>query len=416
MKKKLAIVGTGISGMSAAYFLKDHYEITVFEKNNYIGGHTNTVTVDGVAIDTGFIVFNYSTYPNLVKLFNQIGIKDVDTDMSFAVRDDGENLEYCGSGFNGLFGQRSNILSKKFWSMLFEINRFNSEALEVLEDDKYALMTIGDYLGEKNYSPFMVDKYLVPCASAIWSTSPKRMKEFPIKTLVRFFKNHGLLGLNGHHQWKTVPGGSWKYRDKLISSFRDKIKVGEGVEETFQKDGKHIIKTKLSEYEFDKVVFASHADQTLRMIKDKTSIEEELLPLFPYEKNIAQLHTDLSVMPKRKRNWSAWNYFVTDDPEQKCVTTYHMNTLQPLGTDVNYFVTLNGENFVDSSKVIKRIEYDHPSFDFNAVKSQERLPLLNKQDNGRYFCGAWFRYGFHEDGLLSSINMCKEILGVDEVL
>ena len=167
MKKKLAIVGTGISGMSAAYFLKDHYEITVFEKNNYIGGHTNTVTVDGVAIDTGFIVFNYSTYPNLVKLFNQIGIKDVDTDMSFAVRDDGANLEYCGSGFNGLFGQRSNILSKKFWSMLFEINRFNSEALEVLDDDKYALMTIGDYLGEKNYSSFMVDKYLVPCASAI---------------------------------------------------------------------------------------------------------------------------------------------------------------------------------------------------------------------------------------------------------
>ncbi len=414
--KKLAIIGTGISGMSSAHILKDYYDITIFEQNDYVGGHTNTVEVDGIPIDTGFIVFNYQTYPNLIKLFHELEVKHVDTKMSFAVRDCLTGLEYCGSGLNGLFGQRRNIFSLKFWKMLFEINKFNSQCLEVLENEIFSNMSIGEYLKINKYSDMMIKKYLIPCASAIWSTSPNEMKGFPIRTLVRFFKNHGLLGLNSHFQWKTVLGGSKQYRAKLIASFEDRIKINEKVISCSSINGKQVLKTIKEEYEFDEVVFACHSNQALEILKNPTEIEEGLLKKFPYEYNFAQLHTDESVMPTNKRNWSAWNYILTDNENQKAVTTYYMNELQPLGTSKNYFVTLNAKELVDPTKVIKEIHYEHPSFSFDAILNQSQLHDLNLQRNGRFFCGAYFRYGFHEDGIWSALKMCETILNREDLL
>ncbi|EQC43403.1 NAD(P)/FAD-dependent oxidoreductase [Bacteriovorax sp. Seq25_V] len=408
--KKLAIIGTGISGMSSAYILKDHYDITIFEQNNYVGGHTNTVDVGNIPIDTGFIVFNYHTYPNLVKLFSELNVEHVDTNMSFAVHDSASGLEYCGSGLNGLFGQRKNIFDYKFWRMLFEINRFNETCLEVLQSPIFDSMTIGQYLDLNNYGEMMREKYLVPCASAIWSTSPNEMLHFPIKTLVRFFKNHGLLGLNSHFQWKTVLGGAKQYRDKLISSFKDRIKINEKVIGCKLESSKHIIRTENSSYEFDEVVFACHSNQALEILEEPSFLENELLSKFKYEYNFAQLHTDEALMPKNKRNWSAWNYYLTGEKEQKAVTTYYMNELQPLQTETKYFVTLNGKDLVNPEKVIKEIHYEHPSFNFEAINNQERLHDLNRQGIGRFYCGAYFRYGFHEDGIWSALKMCEKIL------
>ena len=412
MKPKLAVIGTGIAGMSAAYFLKDDYEITVYEKKKYIGGHTNTVYVkeDGedLPVDTGFMVFNEVTYPNLIKLFNKLNVPYKDTDMSFGVRHDPSGLEYNGSSLNGLFAQRKNLFSPRYIKFLLDINRFNEESTAYLNDDS-SNYSIREYVKNFNHSEDFYNKFLVPMSSAVWSTPTDKMGEFPAKSLIRFFYNHGFMGLNTQHQWKTVIGGSQSYKKILIDSFKDKIKVDCGAKEVFLEDGKVVVNDVNGKKEtFDKVVFASHADDTLKLLRNPTIKQENLLSSFSYQKNIATLHTDETVMPKLKRVWSSWNYVIPN--ERETYTVYWMNKLQGVSDKKEYFININGEKYVDPEKVIQEITYYHPVFDQDSVTAQDVLFDLNTEDDPFYFCGSYFKYGFHEDALTSSVNLCNYLL------
>lgn len=412
MKKKLAIIGTGVAGMSAAYFLKDEYDITVYEKNAYIGGHTNTVYVeeDGkqLPIDTGFMVFNEVTYPNLIKLFKKLDVPYKDTDMSFGVRHNSSNLEYNGSNLNGLFAQRKNIFSPKHYNFLLNINKFNKTATEYLNDPTSDL-SIKEYVHKYNLSKDFYDKFLVPMSSAVWSTPTDKMGDFPAKSLIRFFYNHGFMGLDTQHQWKTVVNGSQTYKEILIASFIDKIKVNNGATKVIQEDNQATVYDSQNNKEvFDKVVFASHADETLSLIENPTKEQQKHLEVFKYQKNIATLHTDSSVMPKLKRVWSSWNYIIPN--EQETYTVYWMNRLQGVSEKKDYFININGEKYVDNTKILKQITYHHPVFDTKAVMAQETLFSLNEDQSPLYFCGSYFKYGFHEDALTSSVNLCNYLL------
>ena len=403
--------------MGAAYFLNDNFDITVFEKNDYVGGHTNTVTVDEngtpVFIDTGFMVFNKVTYTNLTKLFEKLNVPVKPTSMSFSVTNIESGLEYSGSGINGLFSQRRNIFNPRFIKMLMQINRFNSECLETLDNLKYSEYSLAEYIEEKKYGSDFLNKYLIPMSSAVWSTPPDMMLKFPAKTLVRFFYNHGFLGLNTQHQWYTVVNGSRIYRDKIIEQFKDKIKVGSGVKNVKRESGKIKIVTKDdSVCYFDKVIFASHADETLAMLSDPTKLESELLGKFKYQYNKATLHTDSSVMPKTKRVWSSWNYRIElKNGKVKTSTIYYMNSLQQVSKNQNYFVSIDDPGNISPEKIIKEIDYHHPLFDLDAIKAQDKLQELNRQGNNTFFCGSYFKYGFHEDAFTSALELSKQIIG-----
>lgn len=417
MKPTLAIVGTGIAGMSAAYFLKDSFDITVYEKNDYIGGHTNTVYVeeDGqqLPIDTGFMVFNEVTYPNLIKLFKKLDVPYKNTDMSFGVRHNPSNLEYNGSSLNGLFAQRKNIFSPKHIRFLMDINRFNEQATSYLEDPS-SNYSIKEYVKKFNHSDDFYNKFLVPMSSAVWSTPTDKMGDFPAKSLIRFFYNHGFMGLNTQHQWKTVVGGSQSYKNILINSYKDKIKVNCAAKEAYIENSKGVILDELGEKKsYDKIIFASHADETLKILKDPSNMQRDLLSKFTYQKNIATLHTDSTVMPKLKRVWSSWNYIIPNKKET--YTVYWMNKLQQVSEKYDYFININGEKYVDPKKVIKEIVYFHPTFDTDGVKAQDSLFDLNTSEDPFYFCGSYFKYGFHEDALTSSVNLCNHLLK-EEVL
>lgn len=410
--KKLAIVGTGIAGMSAAYFLKDGYEITLFEKNNYVGGHTNTIDVnDGekdCPMDTGFMVFNEKTYPNLIKLFNKLNVPFKDTDMSFSVRNEAIDLEYNGSSLNGIFSQKRNILNFKFLKMIKDILKFNSDAPNFLNNEKHNL-TIGEYVKRLGLGDYFFTNFLVPMSSAVWSTPVDKMKDFPAKSLVRFFYNHGFVGVNTQLQWKTVVGGSREYRNRIISDFKDRIHISSGVEKIVQHPDKIEIVTSDGSQEFDKVIVASHADEAIRMLSNPTDFQRRVLSKFSYQENIALVHTDESVMPKLRKNWSSWNFMIQD---QEAYTVYYMNRLQGVSDKKNFFVNINGEKYVDPDKIISRIIYHHPLFDIPAVEAQKELDPLNEKGN-LHFTGSYYRYGFHEDALLSSVNLCSKILGRD---
>lgn len=412
MKEKIAIIGTGISGMGAAYGLKDDYDIVFYEQNNYPGGHTNTLTLDEdgsfVFIDSAFMVYNEITYPNLTRLFSELGVETKNTDMSFSVQHKASGLEYCGTGLNGLFAQRSNIFSIKHWKLLFEMNRFNKESLEVLDNDQYADYTLARYIKEKNYSEDFLYKFLVPISSAVWSTPVDLMLKFPAVTLVRFFKNHGFLGLRGHYQWKTVQEGSQRYRDKILSFFPGKVMLECSAVSVLRK--KHYVTVADSlgnQNRYDKVIIAAHADQALDILANPTEKEKSFLSKFPYCNNKVTLHTDETIMPSFKKAWSSWNYRIgTGAP----VTIYWMNNLQGVSDRKNYFISVNDDGSVDRSKVLWEKEYSHPLFTVEGIRVQNRLEELNKE-GPVYFCGAYFKYGFHEDGLTSGLNAVKAITG-----
>lgn len=412
--QKMAIIGTGISGMSAAYFLNDEYDLTIYEKNAYIGGHSNTIWVEEgekkLPIDAGFIVFNDQTYPNLIKLFEQLNVQWDWTDMSFSVQHLPSKLEYCGSGLDGLFAQRKNLLNPKHIKMLFDINRFNQMAPKMLESGELEKMSVGDFRHRLDLGDDFYFKYLIPMSSAVWSTPPSLMLEFPIQTLIRFFYNHGFLGLNTQHRWKTVRQGSQAYVKKITKSYRDKILTSSPVSEVFQEGDSFAVIANGEKKLYDKVLFASHADETLKMIRDSTSSENQMLSQFKYQANLAVLHTDTSFMPKVRKTWSAWNYRIASDSQEPS-TIYYMNMLQNISTNKDYFVSINPERVIEDQYIIKKIEYTHPLFDLGAVKAQPKITELNKKSRGLYFCGSYFRYGFHEDALLSSKVLCEQLLG-----
>ncbi len=416
-KERLAIIGSGIAGMGAAYLLNKHYDITVFEKNNYVGGHTNTLTVDengkDIFIDTGFMVFNKVTYPNLTRLFNELDVPVKPTKMSFSVNNVKSGLEYNGSGLSGLFSQRRNFLNARFIKMLIQINRFNKECLEVLNDSAYATYTLKEYVDEKGFGKDLTNLYLVPMSSAVWSTPPDKMLQFPASTLIRFFYNHGFLGLNTQHQWYTVVDGSRTYREKITNAFRDKIYVDAGARKIIRQNDKIRVITENGQDElFDKVIIAAHADQALEMLDNPTNTESELLSKFKYQENKATLHTDESVMPKNRKVWSSWNYRIQEINNQpETSTIYYMNSLQGVSKYQNYFVSIDDPGNIAPNSIMKEIDYTHPVFSLDAINAQNDLHKLNDQNNNTYFCGSYFKYGFHEDAFTSAIELSRKLMG-----
>lgn len=413
--EKLAVIGTGIAGMGCAHHLHKKYAISIFEKNNYAGGHTNTISVNEnnnkVYMDTGFMVFNYVTYPNLCNLFSEIKAPVKKTDMSFSVQYKPDGLEYCGSGLNGLFAQRKNIFNYRYIKMLMQINRFNKISVNIIDKPEFENYSLKKYIETFGFGNDMLWKYLIPMSSAVWSTPMEKMLDFPVITLIRFFKNHGFLGLNTQHQWYTLHNGSQSYRDILIQPFKENIQINNAVISVKRQNRKVIIKTiNGSEYAFDKVIFACHADEALKILEDATPEEIRLLSPFKYQKNTAIVHTDESVMPKTKKTWSSWNYLIEEVNGKLLPTTiYWMNSLQNVSNNKNYFVSINPlPNSIDPNKIVKEIEYEHPLFDVPAINAQKGLHTLNKT-GPIYFCGSYFKYGFHEDAYASAIDICKHL-------
>ena len=417
MRERVAIVGTGIAGMGAAWQLRHSADITLIERDARPGGHTNTVTVDEdgtpVPIDTGFIVFNHATYPNLVELFRELGVETKPSEMSFSVRHEPADLEYNGMGLNKLFSQRRNILRPRFHAMVLSIMRFFRIARKALENPASLECTVAEFVERHRLGDDFLEFYLVPMSSAVWSTEPGRMRDFPALSLIRFFQNHGFLGITTHHPWFTVAGGSQSYRDKLLAAFDPvrlpakvvSVREGEGSARVRLEDG--------TELEFDRVIIAAHADEALAMMESPDPLQQRLLAAFRYQKNTATLHTDSSVMPRARRAWASWNYRVERGPDGTSAATTHywMNALQGVSKKRNYFVSVNGAERIAESAVLYRTVYDHPVYTLEAMHAQGELPLLNTRSPGQrvFFCGSYFRYGFHEDAYASAVDLARTV-------
>ncbi len=423
-RPRLAIVGTGIAGLSAAWFLRDRYALTLFERADYLGGHTNTIDVAEqgrqVAFDTGFMVFNRVTYPNLCRFFAQLEVPVKPTDMSFSVQHVPRGLEFCGSSLNHLFAQRKNLLRPSFYRLLLAINRFNAEAVPALTDPRWADTTVGDYVRARGYGEDFLDCYLVPMSSAVWSTPPDLMLEFPAVTLLRFFHNHGFLGLSTQHPWWTVDGGAREYVRRLrpiLERAGAELRPNSPVTQVTRLagGGASVTAADGTMGVFDKVILACHGDQALQLLANADADERRLLGEFHYQPNLATIHTDTSVMPRARLAWSAWNYRIESAPGgvTRPQTIYWMNKLQGVSDRENYFVSINGEASVNPAKIIRQIAYEHPLFSLGAMRAQAELPGLNRRspDQAVYFAGSYFRYGFHEDAFTSGLDCARAVTG-----
>lgn len=411
---KIAIVGTGISGMVAAYLLHRDHEITVFEAADYIGGHTNTIDVQmngqTYAVDTGFIVFNDWTYPNFIALLKKLGVESQASDMSFSVKCERTGLEYNGTSLNTLFAQRRNLLSPPFYRMIRDILRFNRESLELLTLPEPG-PSLGSYLETHRYSREFIDHYIVPMGAAIWSADHATMWGFPARYLVQFFKNHGMLSVDDRPTWRVIKGGSQRYTEKLVAPFRDRIHMSSPVESISRFSDRVEIRTKLEgrEYRsmrFDHVILATHSDQALSMLADPSPTEKDILGRIRYQDNEAVLHTDASLLPRRRLAWAAWNYHLLPAQPDRAVVTYHMNRLQSLSAHHEFCVTLNHTEAIDHTKILRRITYHHPVYLPESVTAQRRHSEINGVNRTSY-CGAYWGFGFHEDGVNSSLAVCK---------
>ena len=409
---RIGIVGAGISGLTVAYRLCDRHEVTVFEAGNSVGGHTNTIDVDlgdeRYPIDTGFIVFNHRTYPNFTRLLAELKVESQPTSMSFSLRCDRSGLEYSGTGLNGLFAQRRNLFNPRFHRLLRDVFRFNRRAVELLNSADRSL-TVGQYFARERYSREFIEQYFLPMASAVWSSPRGTIKDFPIRFIVEFYRNHGLLSINDRPQWRVICGGSKQYVAAMTRRFADSIHIRCPVESVVRRNDCVEVRTDRSSRLFDHVIFACHSDQGLRILgDDATPTEQELLSAFPYERNVALLHTDTSVLPRCRRAWASWNYLVPRDDPGKATVTYNMNILQRLQSRHVFCVTLNGEESVDPGRVIRRIVYHHPIFTIERSAAQRRhSEVINR--NRTSFCGAYWGNGFHEDGVNSAFAVCQAL-------
>jgi uncharacterized protein len=417
----LAIIGSGIAGLGCAHFLRHQFQITVYEAGAHIGGHSNTVTVkeDGqeLPVDTGFMVYNEVTYPHLIRLFKQLDVPTKSTDMSFSVHHGPSDTEWNGSSVNQLFGQRKNLFRPRHWRFLLQLNRFNAEAVSALDQPRWAEMTLEQYVAERGYGHDFMHRYLIPMAGAVWSTPPEKMQRFPAMTLLRFWHNHGFLGLHTQHPWRTVDGGSREYVRRLIHPFQDRIHVRTPVFK-IKRDAEGVtVVTATSQQRYDHVILATHGDQALRLLEQPSSMERRLLGAFHYQANATDLHTDARVMPRTRRCWASWNYRSEGRSDDAVHTTIHywMNRLQGVSPKVNYFVSLNHREQISDDAAQHRLDYEHPLFDLEALSAQKELPQLNAQgpQTRTWFAGSYFRYGFHEDALLSAVNLSETILGHD---
>jgi predicted NAD/FAD-binding protein len=401
---KIAVIGSGIAGNYAARQLHAEHEVTVFEAAGHIGGHTHTHDIElggeRQQIDTGFIVFNDWTYPNFVGLLDELGVASQPSAMSFSVRNDASGLEYNGTSLNTLFAQRTNFLKPSFYLFIGEIMRFNREAPALLAAT--GEITLGEYLAQHAYSQTFIDNYLVPMGAAIWSTDPARMLAFPARFFVRFFDNHGMLSVNKRPQWRAISGGSARYVEKLVAPFRDRIRLNTPVETVLRSRDSVLVKARDASPEaFDQVFFACHSDQALQLLADPTPAERAVLGAIPYQRNEVVLHTDTTLLPRQRRAWAAWNYHVQPDAGASVALTYNMNILQNLASRHTFCVTLNRSEAIAPDKIIKRLSYDHPLYTPAGVAAQLRQHEINGV-NRSYFCGAYWRNGFHEDGVVSA--------------
>lgn len=416
---KIAVVGTGISGMVAARKLHAEHDVTVFEAADWIGGHTNTVNVEGpegtFAIDTGFIVFNQRTYPHFCALLRELGVDWQESDMSFSVRCQATGLEYNGSSLDKMLARRSNALRPSFWRMVRDILRFYREAPRLLEGSDDGL-TLGSFLERGGYSRAFVEQHLVPMGAAVWSTRPAQMLEFPARFLVQFFHNHGFLAVEGRPQWLVVRGGSREYVKRLVAPFRERIRLRTPVVAVRRTPLGVSLRTAAGEEAFfDRVVLATHADSSRAMLQDASAREREILGAFEYQANEAVLHTDATLMPRRRRAWASWNYHVAAPPAELPTVTYWMNRLQPhlpQGREAPpLFVSLNPAAAPRREHLIRTEVYEHPSFDAAAIAAQRELWSLQGERN-TWFCGAYFGSGFHEDGLQAGLAVAEALGGV----
>jgi predicted NAD/FAD-binding protein len=407
-RRRLAIVGAGVSGLVAAHRLCREHDVTVFEAEPRLGGHTHTVDVDGplgrLAIDTGFIVCNDRTYPGFLALLARLGVALRPTTMSFSVRCDRTGLEYNGSSFGQLFAQRRNLLRPRFWGMLRDILRFHRQAPEFLGGDA----TLADVLASGRYGHAFGEHYLVPMMAAIWSAEPQRLLAMPATFFVRFFQNHGMLQVHGRPQWYSIAGGSRSYLEPLTAPFRERVRIGAPVVAVRrEQDGVRVQVAGSGAERFDAAVLAVHSDQALRLLVDASDAERGVLGAIPYQANEVVLHTDVRLLPRRRQAWAAWNYHLGATDTSRATVTYCMNLLQGLPGPVIYNVTLNRTAAIDPAQVLRRFVYHHPVFDAAGVAAQARVPQVNGARRV-WFCGAWCGYGFHEDGVQAALRVAAD--------
>jgi len=410
---KIAIVGTGISGLSVAHQLHPHHELTLFESNHYIGGHSNTVDVNEngniIPIDTGFIVMNDLTYPNFNKILNLLDIDTYNSEMSFSARCETSQFEWCGNGITGLIFNSDNWKKLSAYKMLVDIINFNRLANRAVQPNSSisSQQTLGEFLFLNKFSQAFIDYYILPMGAAIWSSSMVNISDYPALSFLNFFKNHGLLSITNQPQWKTIQGGSREYVKKLSQPFKNQILLNCAIKKVVRHTNSVTLHTAGGDsYDFDHVFIACHSDQALAMLEQASELEQTTLGAIQYQNNIATLHTDASIMPTRKKSWCAWNYLLTQDTSQQAKVTYYMNLLQRLPTQQDYFVSLNMEEKISQEKIVRSIQYMHPLFNHAAVQAQDNFERINGVKN-TWYCGAYWRNGFHEDGVWSGLQAVK---------
>jgi predicted NAD/FAD-binding protein len=412
--KSIAVIGSGISGNACAWALSKHHDVTLYEKRLRPGGHSATINIeyDGIpiSVDTGFIVYNPLNYPNLIRLFDYLGVETQASDMSFAFSANQGALEWSGKSLDTVFAQKKNLFSPHFWSMIRGILRFNASARRDLEAGNLEGVSLAEYLRNNKYSQPFINDYLLPMGAAIWSTPSDKMLQFPAKSFLQFFDNHRLIDKN-RPEWRTVTGGSRNYVEKLLEDFSGTLKLGCAVTHVEAKENSiQVTDTHNETLTFDEVVFASHTDQTLAMLKDATFEEKSLLSAIAYKSNDVWLHCDEALMPKRKKTWSAWNYMadLSEKTRDTVFVSYSMNILQNIDPAKPLFVSLNPPQKPDPDRVFGRFTYDHPQYDADALKAQQNLNQIQGK-RGLWFCGAWTGYGFHEDGLRSGLEVARSL-------
>lgn len=413
-KQNIAIIGSGISGLTCGHLLSQQHNVTLFEANDYLGGHTNTENIElsgkNYPVNTGFIVFNDWTYPNFIKLMDQLGVKSEASEMSFSVRDENTGLEYNGTTLNSLFSQRLNVFKPAFIRMILDILKFNKQTVSALENNEIQDgQTLGEFVEKYGYSRMFINQYIVPMGSAIWSASADVMMDFPLKFFLQFFNNHGMLSVDDRPQWRVISGGSKSYVEPIIQNFKDNIHLNTPIKNVKRfSDYVEITTLKGDVSRFDQVVFACHSDQALSLLEDATDDENQVLGAIPYQMNDVVLHTDESLMPKKKLAWAAWNYHIPQRHSEHSMVTYNMNILQNFDdAPETILLTLNRNQEIDPNKIIKQYQYAHPVFTLDGMVAQGRHGDISNH-NRTHYCGAYWLNGFHEDGVSSALRVCAD--------
>lgn len=411
---RIAIVGAGVSGLVVAYLLHRDHEVTVFESGDYPGGHTNTIRVDTahetLHVDSGFIVYNDRNYPRFERLLARLGVVTQPSVMSFSVSDGTGDFEYSSGSPNGLFAKRAHLVTPWFHRMMADLARFNRQARRLL-DQHDSDISLGEWLERNAFSRPFVERLIVPQISAVWSADPDQRWTFPARFLAEFFDNHGVLSFLGRPRWRAIHGGSFRYVEALTSPFVDRLRLNTPVQSVSRRPDHVLLSARGCEPErFDEVVFATHSDQALSLLADPSDREHEILGSIPYQANEVVVHTDERMLPRRRRAWASWNYHLLEQPGDRTTVTYHMNRLQSLTTDIQLCVTLNRTSEIDPDKVIRNITYDHPVFTREGVKAQRRNEEISGRNRTSY-CGAYWGWGFHEDGVASAERVAARLGG-----